>query len=68
MLLMQRLESMPGAHPGYYVLQAEMAPKPALPRRLSRSRARQRNQNNELNPTTVSSIEILENRNMERRG
>jgi hypothetical protein len=67
-LLMQRLESMPGAHPGYYVLQAEMAPKPALPRRLSRSRARQRNQNNELNPTTVSSIEILENRNMERRG
>jgi len=67
-LLMERLETLAGAQPCYYVLQAEMAPKPALPRRLSRSRARQRKQTAELTPGTVSAIEVLETRNMERRG
>jgi hypothetical protein len=67
-LLMQRLESLAGEQPNYYVLQAEMVPKPALPRRLSRSRARQRKQSSELTSATVSAIEVLENRNMERRG
>jgi len=67
-LLMERLETVAGAQPCYYVLQAEIAPKPALPRRLSRSRARQRKQNSELTSATVSAIEVLENRNLERRG
>jgi hypothetical protein len=67
-LLMQRLEIVAGEQPCYYVLQAEIAPKPALPRRLGRSRARQRMQNNELASVTVSAIEVLENRNLERRG
>jgi hypothetical protein len=67
-LLMERLETLAGAQPCYYILQAEMAPKPALPRRLSRSRARQRKQTNELTSGTVSAIEVLETRNLERRG
>ena len=66
-LLMERLETVKGDQPCYYVLQAEVAPKPALPR-LSRSRARQRKQNAELNSTAVSAIEVLETRNLERRG
>ncbi len=65
---MERLETLAGARPCYYVLQAELAPKPALPRRLSRSRARQRKQNSELTSTTLSAIEVLETRNLERRG
>jgi hypothetical protein len=67
-LLMERLETLAGAEPSYYVLQAEITPKPALPRRLSRSRARQRKQNNELTSAALSAIEVLETRNLERRG
>jgi hypothetical protein len=67
-LLMERLETLTGAQPCYYVLQAEVSPKPALPRRLSRSRARQRKQSPELTSTTLSGIEVLETRNLERRG
>jgi len=67
-LLMERLETLSGAQPSYYVLQAEVSPKPALPRRLSRSRARQRKQNSELTSGTLSAIEVLETRNLERRG
>ncbi len=64
---MERLETLAGAQPCYYVLQAELAPKPALPRRLRRSRVRQRKQNSESTSATVSGIEVLENRNLERR-
>ena len=70
-LLMERLETLAGAQPCYFVLQAEMAPKPALPRRVSRSRARQRKQNGELASAAaagVGAIEVLETRNLERRG
>jgi hypothetical protein len=67
-LLMQRLETVAGEEPCYYVLQAEIAAKPALPPRLVRSRARQRTQKSELAPVTVSAIEVLENRNLARRG
>jgi hypothetical protein len=67
-LLMERLEMLGGAEPGYCVLQAEVAPKPVLPLRVARSRARQRKQQSELQPVTISSIEILETRNLERRG
>jgi hypothetical protein len=67
-LLMQRLETVAGEEPCYYVLQAEIAPKPALPPRLVRSRARPRTQKSELAPVTVSAIEVLENRNLARRG
>jgi hypothetical protein len=66
-LLMERLEILTGAQPCYYVLQAEVSPKPALPRRLSRSRARQRKQRPELTSTTLNGIEVLETRNLERR-
>ena len=68
MLLMQRLESVAGEQPCYYVLQAELVPKPALPRRLARSTSRQRKQKIELASVTASAIEVLENRNLERRG
>jgi hypothetical protein len=67
-LLMERLETLAGAQPCYYVLQAEMVPKSALPRRLGRSRARQRKQTTELTSAAVSAIEVLETRNLERRG
>jgi hypothetical protein len=67
-LLMERLETLAGAQPCYYVLQAESIPQPVLPRRLSRSRARQRKQKSELTPIKVSAIEVLENRILERRG
>jgi hypothetical protein len=67
-LLMERLEILAGEQPCYYVLQAEIAPKPVLSRRLVRSRSRQRKQKIELAPVKVSAIEVLENRNLERRG
>jgi hypothetical protein len=67
-LLMERLEALAGAKPSYFVLQAEIVPKPVLPRRVVRSRARQRKQNGESTPVTSNSIEVLESRNMERRG
>ena len=65
-LLMERLEKLRSAQPTYYVLQAEVAPKPALALRVARSRARQRTQKRELQPVAVNSIEILETRNLER--
>jgi hypothetical protein len=67
-LLMERLEALAGAKPSYFVLQAEIVPKPVLPRRVFRSRARQRKQIGESTPGTSNSIEVLESRNMERRG
>jgi hypothetical protein len=67
-LLMERLETLAGARPSYYVLQAEALPKPILPLRVVRSRARQRKQQSELGPVAVNSIEVLETRNLERRG
>ncbi len=36
---MERMETLSGAQPCYYVLQEEITPKPLLPRRVSRSRA-----------------------------
>jgi len=67
-LLMERLETLADASPAFYILQAERIAKPVLPCRGSRSRSRPRKQNSELIPVTVSTIEILENRNLERRG
>jgi len=67
-LLMERLETA-GEQPCYYVLQAEESPKPAMPRRVIRSRARrQRKPSHDLAPAPVSSIEVLETRNQARRG
>ena len=66
-MLLERLETLAGAQPCYYVLQAEVAPKPALPQRLSRARSRQRKQI-DLVPLGMSAIEVLENRNLERSG
>lgn len=65
---MERMETLAGAQPCYYVLQPETVPKPVLPRRLSRSRARQRKTSSELTSAAVSAIEVLETRNLERRG
>ena len=67
-LLMERLEFLAGQQPCYYVLQAELAPKAVLPRRVARSRSRQRKQPMDLAPVTASAVEVLENRNLERRG
>ena len=65
---MERLEKLASEQPCYYVLQGEITPKPVLPRRLARSRARQRKQKSELTSSTGSAMEVLENRNLERRG
>lgn len=67
-LLMERMETVAGTRPCYYVLQAEIVSKPPLPHRLSRSRARRAKQNTELTSAIASAIEVLENRNLERRG
>jgi hypothetical protein len=67
-LLMERLEKLTSEQPCYYVLQSEISPKPPLPRRIARSRARHRKQKGELASPTVSAMEVLENRNLERRG
>jgi hypothetical protein len=67
-LLMERLEALAGAQPCYYVLRAEMTPKSMLRRRLTRPRARQRKAGGELTSAAVSAIEVLETRNLERRG
>jgi hypothetical protein len=66
-LLMERFEKLSGAQPCYYVLQTESSPKPPLPPRLARSRARQRKQKSELGVVQVSEVEVLENRQLERR-
>jgi hypothetical protein len=67
-LLMERLDTMAGDRPCYFVLQPEVIAKPSLPRRVARSRSRQRAQKIELPAVPVNAIEILENRNLERRG
>jgi hypothetical protein len=67
-VLMERLETLGDSKPSYYVLHPESAPKPVLPRRVARSRARQKVQRGELTPVPESSIEVLETRNVERRG
>ena len=67
-LIMERLETLAGQQPSYYVLQAEIAPRPAVSRRLVRSRARQRTKPGEVTSATVNAVEVLENRNLERRG
>jgi hypothetical protein len=67
-LLMERLETLAGKQPCYFVLQAEIEPRPALPRRVARSRTRQMKHKSELAPVAVNSIEVLETRNLERRG
>lgn len=67
-LLTERLEALAGAQPSYFVLQPEMAPKTTLPHRLSRSRNRQRKLKLEASPVAIGSIEVLETRNLERRG
>jgi hypothetical protein len=64
---MERIEALAGAQPCYYVLQAEVNPKSALTR-LLRSRARLRKKKAESAPATLNSIEVLETRNVERRG
>jgi len=67
-LLMQRLETLTGGEPCYYVLQPEAGSKTPLPRRVTRARVRQRKRKADLAPVAVGSIEVLENRNLERRG
>ena len=64
-LLMERIEALAGAQPCYFVLQAESAAKRPLPR-LVRSRARRRKSKKEIAMVAASTIEVLENRNMER--
>lgn len=65
-LLMERIESLAGAQPCYYVLQPESSPNPALPR-LGRSRARRRKPKKEMTMVAAAAtIEVLENRNVER--
>ena len=67
-LLMEKLETA-GAQPCYHVLAPEESKKPAPPRRLVRPRVSRRSGKLvELAPVDVSSIEVLEARNLERSG
>jgi hypothetical protein len=67
-VLMERLETVGDSKPSYYILHPETSPQPVLPRCVARSRARQRAPRTELPPAADSSIEVLETRNVERRG
>jgi hypothetical protein len=67
-LILERLESLSDAQPCYFVLQEEVTAMPVLPRRVSRSRARHKKKESEMDPLKVAAIEILENRILERRG
>jgi len=65
-LLMEKLEAA-GAQPCYHVLAPEKSRKPAPPRRLIHAHARRKGgKPAELAPAAVSSIEVLETRNLER--
>ena len=66
-LLLERLETLPGAQPCYYVLQPEDSAKPPVPRRVTASRSGQRKRKSEMGHVAVNSIEVLETRNLERR-
>ena len=67
-LLMEKLEAT-GSQPTYFVLQPDATPKPKLARRMVRSRARRKGGKLvELAPSAMKSIEVLEARNLERRG
>jgi hypothetical protein len=65
-LLLQRLETIAGAQPCYFVLQPEIASETALLRRVRRPKSRQRKPAVTLTAVPVGAIEILETRNLER--
>jgi hypothetical protein len=65
-LLRQRLETFTSGQPSHFVLQDENGADRRLARRLGRTRAWKRK--GELMPGQTNTIEILENRNMERSG
>jgi len=64
-LLRQRLETLAGRKPSIYVLLEESVESGELARRIGRARARERKI--ELSSGKTTTIEVLENRNMERR-
>jgi hypothetical protein len=65
-LLRQRIETFTSGQPSHFVLQDESGADRRLARRLGRTRARKRKV--ELTTGQTLTIEILENRNMDRRG
>jgi hypothetical protein len=67
-LLMEKLETMREAQPCYYVLHPDKIVRQVLPKRVAHARSRQRKQKLELAPIVGTAIEVLENRNLERRG
>jgi hypothetical protein len=67
-ILRQRFEAFTIAQPSHFVLQDESGGDRRLTRRHGRIRSRERKRKNELLPGQTNTIEILENRNMERRG
>jgi len=67
-LLMEKLELVRGEQPCYYVLQPDPIVRRVLPGRVSRKQSRRQKQKMELAPVVANAIEVLENRNLERRG
>jgi hypothetical protein len=63
---MQRLEALKGAQPTYFVLQAE--PEADRPMTHRRFRHGERKRQGDSVPASTITIEILESRNLERRG
>jgi hypothetical protein len=67
-LLMDRIEGLRGEPASHFILQADAGANRTLTRRRGRAAARERKRNVKLAPAQASAIEILENRNLERRG
>jgi hypothetical protein len=66
-LLMQRLEKLAGGQPSHYILREEKFTTTRRTRRHARSAARKRERKKELASGPTSTIEVLENRILERR-
>jgi hypothetical protein len=67
-LLPQRLETLAEGQPSHFVLLEENVASRKLTRRSGRNRTRERKRKSELTPVQTNAIEILRNRNMERKG
>ena len=67
-LLMDRIQGVPGADAAHFILQAEARENRTLTFHRGRTAARERKRHVKLAAVQASAIEILENRNLERSG
>jgi hypothetical protein len=67
-LLLQRMDAVAARKPTCHILQEAIARASSMPRRVKRSKARQGKRKSGLATRTVGAIEVIEGRNLERRG